>query len=216
MFFFCRTSLRLEPIIEVKNKKISQHCYSHYDIRALQNGDVSTSNTSFSKITEVNNYSELLNKSLNEESLKPKETSNAKFKPGHRKTYSLETNQFISNNCSSNSNVNGGINNKMNLKVNLIDDSIIYDCSDNNNTTYYVSPISTKRDKKPTLEMFRKKSEDCIFENGLTEWQDTTKYEKWCEKDIIHKGCVNRKTIFKDKKKPSVSFTSIEVSFCSN
>src|SRR5699024_6430329 len=68
-------------------------------------------------------YQEYLNKSLNEECLKKE--SNSDFKPGHRKTNSLETNCYLMSVGSRN---NSPKHNKSSrsLNINLIDDSPIY------------------------------------------------------------------------------------------
>ena len=96
------------------------------------------------------------------------------------------------------------------MKINLIDDSLI---PEDNIQTYFVRQNYNKRDKKPTLEMFKKKTDDSFLQNGnaprLDKWHNEYfKQERWTytENDIIHEGCVNRKTVLKDKKKPSVGF----------
>ncbi|KAH9521329.1 RasGEF [Dermatophagoides farinae] len=255
---YFKTSLKLEPDpnIESRNnyqqKKLSYLRFSsHYDIRALQQqSDPSSSSSSSSAASasayhqqnqstlELNNsdYAGLLNKSFNGESLKnSKELSiSSDFKPGHRKTYSLETNLYLStnniqnvvNNKNSNNNNNNNqcssssspINNRSskNLKMNLIDDSPIIINNDPIINTYQVSHVYNKRDKKPTLEMFKRKSEESYLSpngGGITNLEDWNtvypdRYERWTytDKDIIHKGCVNRKTVLKDKKKPPFSF----------
>ncbi|OTF76453.1 hypothetical protein BLA29_007568, partial [Euroglyphus maynei] len=235
-----RTSLKLEPDpnVESKNnyqqKKLSYSRFSsHYDIRALQQqSDPSSSSSPLyhqqnQSTLELNNsdYTCLLNKSFNDECLKQKQESstNGDFKPGHRKTYSLETNLFLSTNnnnhnqCSSSSPSSSPTNNRSskNLKINLIDDSPILNNNDPIINTYQVSHVYNKRDKKPTLEMLKRKSDDSFLSpiggfNNLEDWNSVypDPYERWTytDKDIIHKGCVSRKTLLKDKKKPPFSF----------
>ncbi|KAH9419182.1 RasGEF [Dermatophagoides pteronyssinus] len=237
---YFKTSLKLEPDpnLESRNsyqqKKLSYSRFSsHYDIRALQQQNDPSSSSSYHQqnqsTLELNNpdYACLLNKSFNGECLKHnKESSiNGDFKPGHRKTYSLETNLFLSTNnnqnnvannnnqCSSSSPTNDR--SSKNLKVNLIDDSPIINNNDPIINTYQVSHVYNKQDKKPTLEMLKRKSDDSYLSpiGGLTNLEDWNTvypdpYERWTytDKDIIHKGCVNRKTLLKDKKKPPLSF----------
>lgn len=152
------------------------------------------------------NKSDLLNKSLNEVILKSKVSSNSEFKPGHRKTNSLETDNYFSQ--INHLNNNHQCKQLRNMKINLIDDTVMFDnnCCINGG----------KMDKKPTLEMNKKALNDSFnYDDDASSFEETNDFYSTnivngtiMQKDLIYTGLISRKTILKDRKKPSVSRNS--------
>lgn len=115
-------------------------------------------------------------------------------------------------------------------RINLIDDSLIIEENHHSpshlHQQQYSNNSSLKRDKKPALEMFRKISSGIFNSNGIHTvpddynlLNDLKKYDSIrkmnhfndsttliSDDTIIHQGSCERKTILKEKKKPSVNF----------
>ncbi|KAI7686527.1 hypothetical protein SSS_09919 [Sarcoptes scabiei] len=115
-------------------------------------------------------------------------------------------------------------------RINLIDDSLIIEENHHSpshlHQQQYSNNSSLKRDKKPALEMFRKISSGIFNSNGIHTvpddynlLNDLKKYDSIRKMNhfndsttlisddaIIHQGSCERKTILKEKKKPSFSF----------
>lgn len=212
-------SQKLEPAenpdLKSKNKLTCGKFNSHYDIRALQSPDCHFNriNSSYDLGQNDTSYSgELLNKSLNEMTLNVNESS--QFKPGHRKTNSLETETHYAQLVQySNSLPHTPHTAKLrNMKINLIDDTLMFDSHSGRN-----SCSSSKCDRKPTLEMSSKKRNgplnvDLFHDDSSSDELDNFHREHllrtlkftYTEKDLIHSALISRKTIMKDNKKPSV------------
>lgn len=239
-----RTSLKLEPNeTELRNSKAKLYSggrfTSQYDIHS-SHFYINEYDATFDVKTARN----MLNKSLNEElfyqtkyqlkqeaQMQQQQQQNlgVPFKPGHRKTNSLEVNNILAmgknnslgNSSSCHSNSSNGSSRRKNLKMNLIDDSPSYDI--------FLCSLNRCDMRKPSLELqlknksmhsfpldstgsFSTSNTDDAETNSLEDVSDSLRNSKlltYSHSELVHTGYISRKTVLKVGKKPSVGGQSL-------
>lgn len=193
---------------------------------------------------DVKSARNMLNKSLNEELFyqtkyqlkqelanqqqqqQQQQNLGVPFKPGHRKTNSLEVNNILVN-CKNNS-LGGSSSHSSNsssrrktVKMNLIDDSPSYDI--------FLCSLNRLDNRKPSLEVQLKNKSMHSFPldstgsfsttsntdeaetNSLEDVRDSLRNSRlttYSFSELVHTGYISRKTVLKVGKKPSVSWQS--------